>query len=183
MFATPRRARFDTIFLDRDGTINEKAPAGEYVVSAGGLRLLPGSAAAIAQLNEAGVRVIVVTNQRGVALGRMTSADLAEIHDELGRQLAEHGAHVDAIYACCHDCDSCDCRKPGTGLLVAAAREHPDMDLSNSLLVGDSESDVLAGRAVKAATVRVALVTATLDSAADLVVPSLQQAVDWALGR
>ncbi|HEX8206848.1 MAG TPA: HAD family hydrolase [Solirubrobacteraceae bacterium] len=162
-------------FLDRDGTINVKAPEGEYVESPSEVRLLDGAAPAIAALNAAGIPVIVVTNQRGIALGKMSEEDLAAVHARLSELLAEEGARVDAFYFCPHEKGTCDCRKPGTAMLEWAARDH-DLDLRGSFLVGDSESDVEAGRRVGAKTVLIA--PSPRPSAADLTLPSLRDAVE-----
>jgi D-glycero-D-manno-heptose 1,7-bisphosphate phosphatase len=153
-------------FLDRDGTINVKAPEGEYVEDPSQLRLLRDSAAAIARLNAAGIPTIVVTNQRGIALGRMTEDDLAAVHRRLDELLAEEGARVDAYYHCPHDKGVCDCRKPGTALLERAAAEH-GIDLARSVVIGDSESDVEAGRRVGARTVLLGRDAATLRDAVE----------------
>ncbi len=142
-------------FLDRDGTINVKAPEGEYVETPGEVVLLPGAAEAVRMLNEAGVPVFVVTNQRGIALGRMTEEDLAAVHARLAELLAAEGARVDAWYHCPHDRGECDCRKPGTAMLERAAREH-GVELARSVMIGDAESDVEAGRRVGARTVLLA---------------------------
>ena len=75
--------RLDAVFLDRDGTINVKAPEGEYITRPEQLRLLPGAGEGIRMLNRAGVPVVVITNQRGIALGRMDEADLAAVHSRL----------------------------------------------------------------------------------------------------
>jgi D-glycero-D-manno-heptose 1,7-bisphosphate phosphatase len=155
---------FSAAFLDRDGTINVKAPEGEYVTSPTQLRLLPGAASAIRRLNLEGVPVFVVTNQRGIALGRMTEDDLARVHHRLDGLLARSGARVDAYYHCPHERDVCDCRKPGTAMLERAAAEH-GVDLARSLLVGDSASDVEAGRKVGARTVLLAPPTPLLRDA------------------
>jgi D-glycero-D-manno-heptose 1,7-bisphosphate phosphatase len=141
-------------FLDRDGTINVKAPEGDYIESAADVRLLDGAAGAIARLNAAGVPVLVVTNQRGIALGRMTEDDLRGVHERIAELLAAGGAHVDGWYHCPHDHGECDCRKPGTAMLERAAADHGIADLTATVLVGDSESDVEAGRRVGAATIR-----------------------------
>lgn len=134
-------------FLDRDGTINVKAAEGEYVTNPGELRLLPGAADAVRRLNDAGALVVVVSNQRGISLGRMTEGDLAAVHARLSDLLdAAAGGHVDAFMHCPHDVGECDCRKPGIGMLLGAAREFPDIDPARSVLIGDSESDVEAGR-------------------------------------
>src|ERR1700751_1057661 len=86
------------VFLDRDGTLNVKPPAGEYIERPDALRLVPGAAEAGRMLNGAGLWTGVATNQRGVALGRMSSADLAAVHARLRELLAEEGAVLDAIY-------------------------------------------------------------------------------------
>ncbi|HEX2087167.1 MAG TPA: HAD family hydrolase [Solirubrobacteraceae bacterium] len=168
---------FAAAFLDRDGTINVKAPEGEYVETPDEVVLLPGAAEAIRTLNERGIPVIVVTNQRGIALGRMTEEDLERVHARLSELLAAEGARVDAWYHCPHDKGDCDCRKPGTAMLERAAREH-GIALARSVLIGDNESDVEAGRRVGARTVRVApnAGAGTADVAPDA--PSLRDAVD-----
>jgi D-glycero-D-manno-heptose 1,7-bisphosphate phosphatase len=132
-----------TVFLDRDGTINVKAPEGDYVKSWEEFELLPGAVEAVRALRDAGLRVVIVTNQRGIALGRMTEDDLAEIHSRMLEQLGP----VDAVYHCPHDEGECDCRKPLPGMLVRAAEEVPGVDLARSVTIGDSESDMEAGRA------------------------------------
>ena len=139
-------------FLDRDGTINVKAPEGDYIESPSRVELLPGSAEEIARLNAAGVPVLIVTNQRGIALGRMTEADLERVHARLASLLAERGARVDGWYHCPHDHGECDCRKPGTAMFERAAADH-GIDLTAALVVGDAESDVEAGRRVGARTI------------------------------
>src|ERR1700752_1585931 len=93
----------EAVLLDRDGTINVKAPEGDYITAPGELELLPGAGRAIAMLNRAGVPVAVVTNQRGIALGRMTDQDLDLIHARLRELLAAEGAFVDAFFHCPHD--------------------------------------------------------------------------------
>jgi len=92
---TKRRPPIRWVFLDRDGTINVKSPAGEYVAAADQLELLPGAAEAIRRLNEARVWVGVVTNQRGIARGEMTESDLQAVHVRLQEELARHHAYVD----------------------------------------------------------------------------------------
>ncbi|QEC46654.1 HAD family hydrolase [Baekduia soli] len=135
-------------FLDRDGTINVKAPEGAYVERPEDLVLLPGAAQAIRSLNDAAIPVVVVTNQRGIALGRMDEVDLAAIHVRLVDLLdREAGAAVDDILHCPHDRGPCGCRKPAPGLLLAAAQRHPHIELGRSVVIGDRPSDVEAGAA------------------------------------
>ena len=140
-----------TVFLDRDGTINVKAPEGDYVKSWEEFEFLPGAAEAVRALREPGRRVVIVTNQRGIALGRMSEDDLADIHT----RMLEVTGPVDAIYHCPHDDGECDCRKPRPGMLLRAAAEIPGVDLANATMIGDSDSDVEAGRAVGANTIRI----------------------------
>jgi D-glycero-D-manno-heptose 1,7-bisphosphate phosphatase len=140
-------------FLDRDGTINQKVEPGRYVTGPDELRLLDGAATAIRRLNDAGATVIVVTNQRGIALGRMTEGDLKAVHARLESLLeTEAGARLDAILHCPHERGSCDCRKPAPGLLLQARRRWPWIELGASVMIGDSVADVVAGQAVGAQT-------------------------------
>jgi D-glycero-D-manno-heptose 1,7-bisphosphate phosphatase len=134
-------------FLDRDGTINRKAPEGDYIKHPAEVTLLPGAAEAIRRLNDAGVMVIVVSNQRGIALGRMSESDLEAVQAALARRLrAAAGAWVDAVFHCPHDIGQCDCRKPQTGMFRQALARFPWIDPRRSVIVGDGESDVEAGR-------------------------------------
>jgi D-glycero-D-manno-heptose 1,7-bisphosphate phosphatase len=139
--------RPEAVFLDRDGTINEKAAEGDYIKSPAELRVFPSAAEAIRRLNDACIPVIVVTNQRGIALGIFSEDDLEEIHAALQdrlRQLA--GARIDAFFHCPHDLGQCDCRKPGTGLFRQAQRSFPELNRSRAVMIGDAPSDVEAGR-------------------------------------
>jgi len=134
------------IFLDRDGVLNRKAPEGEYIGRWSEFHLLPGVEEAIAALNRAGRRAVVVSNQRGIALGRYTAGDVEALHAQLQQHLAAHSAHIDAFYYCPHDLDACDCRKPKTGLFRQAFRDFPDASAENSVVIGDSLSDIQAAR-------------------------------------
>ncbi len=133
-------------FLDRDGVINRKAREGEYVTRWEEIQILPGVSEAIALLNRAGFRVIVVSNQRCVAKGLITTADLEALHRRQCEALARDGATIDAIYYCPHETQPpCRCRKPQPGMLLDAARDH-DIDLGASWMIGDSKADVEAGK-------------------------------------
>ncbi len=127
------------VFLDRDGVINRKID-GDYVRTWGDFQFLPDIVDWIRLSNALDLLVIVVTNQRGVALGRMSAEDVAEIHENMRRELAHLGARIDDVFTCIHAVDSCDCRKPKPGL-VYQARDKWDIDLSQSILIGDSDSD------------------------------------------
>jgi D-glycero-D-manno-heptose 1,7-bisphosphate phosphatase len=145
--------RPDVVLLDRDGTINVKAPDGDYITRPEQLQLIPGAADAIRILNRAGVPTIVITNQRGVALGRMDEADLQAVHSRLNELLMDQGASVDAIFYCPHDKGVCACRKPGTLLLSRAQAFLALPSLRHAIMIGDSSTDVEAGRTVGARTV------------------------------
>ncbi len=127
------------VFLDRDGTINEEMG---YINHLSRFRLLPEAAPAIRRLNEAGVPVVVVTNQSGAARGYFPPSLVEEVHRNLHYLLALAGARLDAIYTCLHAPDAgCLCRKPKPGLLFQAAQDL-DLDLSRSYLVGDRYVDL-----------------------------------------
>jgi D-glycero-D-manno-heptose 1,7-bisphosphate phosphatase len=133
------------VFLDRDGVINQKPPEGQYISKWDDFQILPGVETAIATLNRSGHRVIVVTNQRGIALGLYTKDDVLRLHENLRNHLVAFGAHLDAIYFCPHDKNECDCRKPGPGMFEQAFHDFPIVSSTNSIIIGDSISDIEAG--------------------------------------
>jgi D-glycero-D-manno-heptose 1,7-bisphosphate phosphatase len=132
-----------TVFLDRDGVINRLR--SNYVTSWDEFEFLPHAKDAIRLLNEAGMRVVVVTNQRAIARGLLSVEELMSIHANMCAELALAGATIDAIYYCPHDKGVCACRKPGVEMFLQAQRTFPDIDLSRSVVVGDSLSDMQAG--------------------------------------
>jgi D-glycero-D-manno-heptose 1,7-bisphosphate phosphatase len=150
--SAPNLHGLHTVFLDRDGTINVRAAIGEYVRTPAELVLLPGAAKAVAALNAAGLRVILVTNQRWLSEKSADPGCYAAVHARLKQLLAIEGAWLDAAYHCPHASGTCPCRKPKAGMLHRAAREH-SFDLSGSVIVGDSDTDLLAGQAAGTATI------------------------------
>jgi len=133
------RALRCAVFLDRDGTICEEVG---YLNHISRLHIYPYAAAAIRRLNDAGFPVIVVTNQSGAGRGFFPESLIAEVHERIRHDLAVSGARIDAFYACPHRTeDACNCRKPRTGMLERAAREH-SLELSGSWVVGDRQADV-----------------------------------------
>jgi len=127
------------VFLDRDGTINEEMG---YINHLSRFRLLPQTVPAIRRLNDAGVKVVVVTNQSGAARGYFPAGLVDEVHAYLKELLAAGGAHLDGVYACRHHPDEgCACRKPRPALIQQAARDL-DLDLDRSYAVGDRYKDV-----------------------------------------
>jgi len=130
------------VILDRDGVINEDSDA--YIKTPGEWRALPGSLDAIARLSRAGWRVVVATNQSGLARGLFTMDTLNAIHSKMRRELAEAGGHIDAIFICSHGPDDgCRCRKPAAGLFEDIARRY-EVSLANVPAVGDSLRDLQA---------------------------------------
>jgi len=137
--------RGGAVFLDRDGTIVEDPG---FLHEPEKVTLLPGAAEAIRRLNEAGYRVIIVTNQSGIARGRYTVADYEAVQRRLGELLAAKGARIDAAYFCPHHpllSGPCECRKPGVKLFREAQAAF-DIDFSRSWWVGDRLSDVQPAR-------------------------------------
>jgi D-glycero-D-manno-heptose 1,7-bisphosphate phosphatase len=134
------------LFLDRDGVVNAAPPAGEYIRRWDEFHLLPEVVSWIRLFKAAGFLAIVVTNQRGIALGQYSEADLEALHEKMRIELADRGAILDDIFYCPHAEGACDCRKPLPGMVLQAQRKW-DIDLSASLLIGDGERDrLLAAR-------------------------------------
>jgi D-glycero-D-manno-heptose 1,7-bisphosphate phosphatase len=175
------------VFLDRDGTINEEMG---YINHISRFVLLPQAAAAICRLNQAGVKVVVVTNQSGAARGYFRPALVEEVHTHMQNLLAMGRARVDAIYTCLHGpTDGCPCRKPKPGLILEAARDL-HLDLARSYLVGDRHVDVqtAANAGVKGVLVltgygrgEYAQFAATWEVKPVHVAPDLLAAVSWIL--
>jgi D-glycero-D-manno-heptose 1,7-bisphosphate phosphatase len=141
------------VFLDRDGTLNVRAGDHEYVASAHDFTWLPGAAAGVARLAQAGYVIAVVSNQQGVARGDVTPEAIRAIEERIHHDLASHGCEITTFRYCTHsEEDGCDCRKPKPGMIVALAREL-DLDVTSSWMIGDSESDVRAGQAAGCRTV------------------------------
>jgi D-glycero-D-manno-heptose 1,7-bisphosphate phosphatase len=184
----PRSLR--TVFLDRDGILNEKMPEGRYVTRWEEFHVLPGVPEALRRFNEAGLRVIVVSNQRGIARELYTEADVDAIHADFQGELARAGAHIDAFFICPHDEGQCNCRKPLPGLFEQARARYPEITAATSVMIGDSLSDMEFGRQLGMATVLVegdakrrpahAEEVARL---ADMHVASLAEAADGLLGK
>ncbi len=140
-------ARKPAVILDRDGVLNRKMPRAEYVRSWADWEWIPGSLEAVALLKRAGYRVIVASNQAGVARGIVSAEVLAEIHQRMTAEIRQTGGDIDAIYYCPHGWDDgCECRKPKPGMLFRAQREF-SLDLSRTPFIGDDERDRTAAEA------------------------------------
>lgn len=136
------------VVLDRDGVINADSP--DYIKSPAEWHALPGSLDAIARLCASGFTVVVATNQSGVGRGLFTEQTLAQIHDEMLRQVSEAGGHIAAVFVCPHAPDAgCDCRKPLPGLMRQIEQQFGTA-LQGAPAVGDSARDIDAAVAVTA---------------------------------
>ena len=154
--ATPQR--FPAVFLDRDGVLVEDRG---LLVDPGQFRIIPGVPAALERLEEAGFRLIVVSNQSVVARGMLSTEGVEALHSHLLRLLEGAGApRLDAIYFCPHHPEAdlavhrmvCECRKPRPGMLFRAAEDH-GLDLAASFMVGDRMTDIAAGSAAGCRTI------------------------------
>ncbi len=156
------------IILDRDGVINHDSD--EYIKSPEEWTPIPGSLEAIARLHQAGYKVVVITNQSGIARGLFNMDTLHRIHLKMLEAVRRKGGEIDAIFFCPHaPTDGCRCRKPLPGLFEDVA-DRLKTNLTGVYVVGDSISDVLAARAVTASAVLVR----TGKTAADVTQPELQ---------
>lgn len=140
-------SRQPAIILDRDGVLNEKAPRAHYVRNWSEWKWLPGAKESLRRLNEAGFKVILVSNQAGIHRGAMTGQDLQDLHAQMVQEVEQSGGRIDAIYFCPHDWDEgCECRKPKPGMLFQAQHDF-NLDLSRTLFIGDDERDAQAAEA------------------------------------
>ena len=145
----------NALFLDRDGVINKKIEGG-YVTKWEELEFLPGIFDSLKFLSSIFKRIIVVTNQRGVSKGLLTIKELEHIHDKMIKTIVKRGGRIDKIYFC--PCDpeinsECKCRKPQLEMAFEAKRDFPEIVFSYSIMVGDSEEDIMFGKNLKMFTV------------------------------
>jgi D-glycero-D-manno-heptose 1,7-bisphosphate phosphatase len=141
------------VILDRDGTINHDSD--QYIKSPAEWKPIKGSLEAIARLTQAGYRIVVATNQSGIARGLFDMATLNAIHDTMHRAAAQEGGRIDAVFFCPHAADSdCECRKPRPGMLLEIGRRF-NVPLEEIYMVGDAVRDVQAAAAAGAKPVLV----------------------------
>ena len=145
----------NTLFLDRDGVINKKLE-GRYVRKFSEFTFMQGALQAISQLSNIFCRIIIITNQQGISKRIMSESDLKNLHIQMLERIEESGGVIDKIYYCPHleELD-CMCRKPKPGMIQKAIHDFPDIIIENSYLVGDSDSDIKAGKAMNLKTVKV----------------------------
>jgi len=182
-------ARRRAIFVDRDGTI---CLDKHYLADPDGLELMPKAPGGIKRLNDAGIPVIVITNQSGIARGLFDVNRLNEIHERLRQLLALRGARIDDLYFCPHMPNAgCRCRKPAPGMLLDAAVKH-DINLKESFVIGDRMMDIECAHNVGARAVLVPEPGDQYDVASerqlskekpDFEARDFEEAVDWILRR
>jgi D-glycero-D-manno-heptose 1,7-bisphosphate phosphatase len=178
------------VFLDRDGTLIEDIG---YLTQPSQVVLFPWTVDAVRTLNRAGFRVVVITNQSGIARGLLTEAVVRETHRHLSSMLEGGGARIDAYYYCPHHPEGavpaytrrCDCRKPGRALVDQAVADL-NLDLAQSFVVGDKWLDVGLARSIKARGMLVRTGYGAEEEkrpqpglAADAVVDNLADAANW----
>ena len=147
--------KLDTLFLDRDGVINVKLD-GSYVQNFEEFEFMPGAELAIASLSKIFKRIFIVTNQQGIAKGIMSDKDLSDLHKHMLFKLKKNDGIIDRIYYCPHlASESCNCRKPNTGMIQQAIIDFPEIKLAESYLIGDSDTDIIAGNKMGLITVKV----------------------------
>jgi D-glycero-D-manno-heptose 1,7-bisphosphate phosphatase len=160
--------------------LNERPAPHEWVTDLSGFRILPGTVDGLVELSRCGFTLVVVSNQRGLAHGAVTDELLRSTETALQRELEPHGVRIAGFYYCPHEVEeNCDCRKPRPGLLIRAGKEL-GLDLAASWMIGDSETDVEAGRAAGCRTV---LIGGRNGSDATAVTDSLQAAAELVCSR
>lgn len=134
-----------TLFLDRDGVINERK-VDDYIKDWSEFRFLPGVLDALGTFSEMFGRIFIVTNQAGIEKGIMTHQNLDDIHHAMMEYIRYHGGRIDEIYYCPYkpDLDPL-CRKPNPGMALQAQKDYPEIRFEKSIMVGDSDSDIAFG--------------------------------------
>lgn len=175
------------IFLDRDGVINKYPGDKNYVTSPDQFRFLTKAKEAILKLNKNGYKVFVISNQAGVSKGIFTKENLDKITQKMLKGLKRIGAKLDGVYYCIHQQEeNCACRKPKTGLIDLAKKEH-NLDLRNAFFIGDSIQDVLTAKSAKISSILVLSGKEKLDNQnnwevqPDYIFKDLSEAVDFIL--
>ncbi|RFS26501.1 HAD-IIIA family hydrolase [Chitinophaga silvatica] len=141
-----------TLFLDRDGVINEEIKDG-YVLSPEMFKFSEGVLSAMPLLASRFNRILIVTNQRCIGKGLLTISGLTEIHRQMLEQIKLHGGRIDQIYFCPDLDNTSPCRKPATGMAMQAKNEYPDIDFNSAIMVGNTLSDMQFGKSMGMKTI------------------------------
>lgn len=166
------------LFLDRDGIVNHDVG---YAGRPADFHFMPGIFALCRQAQQLGYRLVIVTNQSGIARGYYSEQDFAALCDWVAGRFAEHGITLDATYHCPHHPDisgPCDCRKPAPGMLLAAIRDL-DIDPARSIMIGDKPSDMQAARAAGIGQRLLLSEKSTTDAPATAIIAGIDQAADY----
>ena len=169
------------ILFDRDGTLNSIV-LGEYITKTKELVLLDGAARAIKKANDAGYLCIIVSNQGGVIYKKgLTYLEVEELNEYLVQLLDNEGAKIDKVYFCPHypTVEDCDCRKPKAGLIHRALNDF-NIEPLNTYMIGDSDSDILAGKKAEVKTIGIG---ERIEVSADFYAYDVEEAVDYILKR
>ena len=167
------------VFIDRDGVINKQAKAHEYITSWKEFKFFPTLLNAFAKISKTDYKIIIITNQRGIARGKMSVDDLGKIHKKMSEEIIKAGGRIDGIYFCPHDDNSCNCRKPLPGLLDKAMNEK-NLCLQESWVVGNFLSDIELGKSRNCKTIYIGNNKQTTNLS-DFSVNCLDEAVDLIL--
>ena len=145
----------DTLFLDRDGVINQKLE-GMYVRDFSKFEFMEGAIDAISKLTNRFNRIIIITNQQGIGKKIMSDADLNILHAKMEERIEQSGGKINKIYYCPHlEEFDCLCRKPRSGMIEQALLDFPKIVLEDSYLIGDSDSDIEAGKRMNLSAIKV----------------------------
>lgn len=160
-----------TLFLDRDGVINQKLD-NDYVKNIQEFQFIDGAVEAIVEAGRLFSRIVVVTNQQGIGKGIMSHVDLKDVHDHMLEGIKQKGGKIDKIYYCPElAAKNAPCRKPNIGMAEEAKKDFPEIDFSKSLMIGDSDSDIEMGKRCGMKTV---LIRSTNEIGADFRVDALK---------
>ncbi len=166
-----------TLFLDRDGVINKRL-VGDYVKKWDDFEFLPGVLDAFVTFSSFFDKIFIVTNQQGIGKGLMTESDLQKIHQQMIFEIEKVGGRIDGIYFCPDLKESHSfMRKPNIGMALKAKKDFPKINFKNSVMVGDSASDMLFGKRVKMTTILISdnvLVSRQYPLLVDLLFPDLK---------
>ncbi len=166
---------YNTLFLDRDGTINKRIMDG-YVTSWEEFHFLPGVLEAIYRFDAYFDHIIIVTNQQGVGKELMKIEEVNQIHDLMLREINNAQGRIDQIYVCPHlAIHDPVCRKPYPGMAIQAQQDFPDIDFRTSIMIGDTDTDMAFGNRLGMFTVRIGTKSNSYEEKSDLILESLYE--------
>jgi D-glycero-D-manno-heptose 1,7-bisphosphate phosphatase len=171
-----------SLFLDRDGVINERLP-GDYIKAVAQFRFIPGVQDALARLKELFSPIVIVSNQQGIGRGLMTDTDLSIVHRYMLDEITNTGGCIDTVYYCPALADeNHPDRKPNTGMALRAKEDYPQIEFTRSLMIGDSETDMVFGKKLGMKTVFITgkrSVEESKEDLADMKFDSLYDFANW----